>query len=119
MTETTFFDRGDVKVTNARFISGAQTYAMNNVTSVKPFVETPKRFWLIVALIVGVIMVPANTVIGLVIIAASAAFLYIQKTKYHLVLATAGGETKALRTYDRDYLNNVMEALNQAIIHRG
>lgn len=119
MVETTFFDSGDVKITNARFISGTQTYAMNNVTSVKPFVEVPKRFWLIVVLLVGLLVMTNNVIVGLVIVAVAAAILYGQKTKYHLVLSTAGGETKALLTYDRGYLDGVMDALNQAIIHRG
>ena len=119
MAETTFFDDGDVKVTNARFISGAQTYVMNNVTSVKPFVEIPRRFLSISALLIGLILMLANFIVGLVISAVAAAILYGQRTKYHLVLATAGGETKALRTNNRAYLDDVMEALNQAIIHRG
>jgi len=37
MEERTFFEYEDVKVTNSRFINGGQTFAMNNVTSVKPY----------------------------------------------------------------------------------
>ena len=33
--ETTFFEQGNVKVTNARFIVPSQTYAMSDITSVK------------------------------------------------------------------------------------
>lgn len=119
MVETTFFDIGDVKVTNARFMSGTQTYAMTNVTSVKPFVEAPKRFWLIVMVIVGLLVMTNNVAVGLLIAALAAGFLYLQKTKYHLVLSTASGETKALWTHDRSYLDGIINALNQAIIHRG
>jgi hypothetical protein len=43
MEECTFFEYEDVKVTNARFISGGQTFAMNNVTSVKPYEKKPSR----------------------------------------------------------------------------
>ena len=53
MDEKTFFEYDDVKVTNARFISGSQTYAMSNVTSVKAFEEKPSRLWGIVALLIG------------------------------------------------------------------
>lgn len=119
MAETTYFESGEVKVTNARFISGAHTFAMNNVTSVKPFTEQPKRFWPIVMLLVGLGVATNSIGIGLAIVAAGAIVLYIQKTKYFVLLATSGGETKALMTHDRAYLNSVMNALNEAIVHRG
>lgn len=34
MEEKVFFEHGSVKVTNARFVVDAQTFAMSNVTSV-------------------------------------------------------------------------------------
>lgn len=119
MDEKTFFEYGDVKVTNARFISGSQTYAMSNVTSVKAFEEKPKRFWGILALLFGLAMASTNTVVGLLIAGAAAFYLYRQKTVYHVMLATAGGETSALKTHQREYLDKVVAALNEAIVHRG
>ena len=43
MSERQFFHYEDVKITNTRFVNGAQTYAMSNVTSVKSFEQKPKR----------------------------------------------------------------------------
>lgn len=43
MEEKTFFEYENVKVTNARFATGGQTYAMNNVISVKTHKQTPSR----------------------------------------------------------------------------
>jgi hypothetical protein len=54
MDERIFFEYGDVKVTNARFINGGQTYAMNNVTSVKPYEKKPSRIGGIVVLLIGI-----------------------------------------------------------------
>jgi hypothetical protein len=71
MDEKTFFEYDDVKVTNARFISGSQTYAMSNVTSVKAFEEKPSRLWGIVVLLIGLAIASNNAAVGL-IIAASA-----------------------------------------------
>nr|WP_319566558.1 DUF6232 family protein [uncultured Rhodoferax sp.] len=119
MDEKTFFEYDDVKVTNARFISGSQTYAMSNVTSVKAFEEKPNRLWGIVALLFGLAIASNNAAVGLVIAASAAFYLYKQKTTYHVMLATAGGETSALKTYQREYLNKVVSALNEAIVHRG
>lgn len=119
MDEKTFFEYEDVKVTNARFISGSQTYAMSNVTSVKAFEQKPKRLGGIVILIVGLAVAINTPVVGLVIASAAAVYLYMQKTMYHVMLATSGGETSALKTHQREYLDKVVSALNQAIVHRG
>lgn len=119
MDENIFFEYEDVKVTNARFISGSQTYAMSNVTSVKAFEQKPKRIGGIVILIVGLAVAINTPVVGLVIAAAAAVYLYMQKTMYHVMLATSGGETSALKTHQREYLDKVVSALNHAIVHRG
>lgn len=119
MAEQTFFEYEDVKVTNARFISGSQTYAMSNVTSVKASEQKPKRLWGILLVVVGLATAISSPVIGIVIAACAAIYLYMQKTMYHVMLATSGGETSALKTHQKEYLQKVVSALNEAIIHRG
>jgi hypothetical protein len=120
MQEHTFFEYEDVKVTNARFVSGGQTYAMNNVTSVKPFEQKPSRVGGVIVLLIGLVFLANSSfTMGLIITALSAYYLYQQKTIFHVVLATSAGETKALKTYQRDYLNRVIAALNDAIVYRG
>lgn len=121
VAEQTFFEYEDVKVTSARFLTGGQTYAMSNVTSVKSFVQKPKRFWPILFLIVGVIAAFAaqSPVPGIILALICVAVLFLQKTLYHVMLSTASGETSALKTKQKDYLDKVVGALNQAIVHRG
>lgn len=120
MEECTFFEYEDVKVTNARFISGGQTFAMNNVTSVKPYEKKPSRTWGVIALLVGVVIAAKTSFMtGLLIVLLSAYFVYQQKTVYHVLLSTSAGETTALVTYQRNYLDKVISALNSAIVYRG
>jgi hypothetical protein len=119
MAEQTFFEYEDVKVTNARFISGSQTYAMSNVTSVKAFEQKPKRLLGICILIVGLIAAFSAPVVGAVIALAAVVYLLMQKTVYHVMLATSGGETSALKTFQKEYLQKVVTAVNEAIVHRG
>lgn len=119
MDEKTFFQYDNVKVTSARFISGSQTYAMSNVTSVKAFKENPSRFWGIVTLLIGLAVASNNATVGLSIVVVAAFYLYQQKTVYHVILATAGGEASVLRTYQLEYLKKVVSALNEAIVYRG
>jgi len=120
--EKTFFQYEDVTVTNARFMVASQTFAMNNITSVKASREDPKRLWPIVLIVVGVLLAVAgstNMAIGLVIGGAGAAWLLLQKTMYHVMLTTAGGETSALSSKEREYIEKVVQALNEAIVARG
>lgn len=119
MEEKIFFEYEDVKVTNSRFISGGQTYVMNNITSVKPFEQNPSRIGGIVVFLIGLAAMSSNVLVGLLVCAAAAYFLYQQKTVFHILLATSAGETKALVTYQRDYLDKVIAALNNAIVSRG
>ena len=119
MDEKVFFQHDGVKVTNARFVVDAQTFAMSNVTSIKPATEAPSRLMLIVVFIVGLMIALSYLWIGLAVAASAALQLYKQKTYFHIFLNTSGGETKALSTLDKEYFNQVIAALNQAIVHRG
>lgn len=119
MSEKQFFQYEDVKITNTRFVNGTQTYAMSNVTSVKSFEQKPKRLGGVLVLLVGLAIAVNTPVVGLLIAASSAVYLIMQKTMYHVMLATAGGEVSALRTVQREYLEKVVSALNEAIIYRG
>lgn len=125
MDEKTFFEYEDVKVTNTRFITGSQTYAMSNVTSVKNRADKPSRVLPIVLLVFGIFAVLPNIphldqmVPGLVISVIAGLWLKSQKTTYHVVLATSGGETSALKTHQLQYVTKVVNALNDAIVYRG
>ena len=119
MDEKTFFEYEDVKVTNTRFITGGQTFAMSNITSVKAFEQKPKRLFGILALVIGLGIAIQSPVIGILIAASAGLYLYLQKTVFHVMLSTSGGESSALKTFQRDYLNKIVSALNDAIVHRG
>jgi hypothetical protein len=86
---------------------------------VKAFEESPKRLGGILILVIGLAIALNSQAVGLLIAGAAAIYLYQQKTTYHVMLATAAGETSALKTYQKDYLTKVVSALNEAIVHRG
>lgn len=119
MSEQTFFEYEDVKVTNARFISGGQTYVMSNITSVKTFAEAPNRFWPAICVLVGLIIMGNGAFWGLIVALAAAAYLFMQKTVYHVMISTSAGEKSALKTHQKEYLQKVVAAVNEAIVHRG
>lgn len=117
--EKTFFHQGGVRVTSARFINGGQTYAMSNVTSVKALIEKPQRGGGILIALVALGMSIAAPIVGIPALGLTLFYLYKQKPKYHVMLKTSGGEASALSTDHEEYVDDVVEAVNQAIVHRG
>lgn len=119
--EKTFFQYEDVTVTNSRFMVASQTFAMSNITSVKASKQEPKRFWPIVLIVVGVFALMSNANIWIVVlmVGGGIVWLLLQYTMYHVMLTTAGGETSALSSKQRDYIEKVVQALNEAIVARG
>jgi hypothetical protein len=119
MDEKVFFEYDGVKVTNARFIVDGQTFAMTNVTSVKSHEQSPSRLFPILLLLFGLLCTASTPAVGIPIAGGAIFWLYKQRTLYHIMLRTSAGESSALKTYQRDYLNKVVLALNDAIVHRG
>jgi len=118
--EKTFFQYEDVAVTNSRFMVESQTFAMSNITSVKTLRQSPNRLWPAVLVIVGFFLLFGEWwVAGLIFCGAGAAWGFMQKPMYHVMLTTAGGETSALSSKQPEYVEKVVRALNDAIVARG
>lgn len=119
MAEQIFYDNGTVKVTNARFMVGSQTYAMQGVTSVRSLVQSPNRIFPIILIIVGLFAFGGSVLFALLMIAAGIALLVMMKNTHIVALHSASGEQQALTSTDAGYINDVVGALNNALIHRG
>ena len=119
MQETSFLKEGGVEVTNARFCVPAQTFAMAGITSVKNFHESPKRLYPIVCGVLGLALLAGLPVAGVGLVVLAVVWWVGQRTKYHILLATSGGEVKALTSNDGLFVAKVLDALNRAIIARG
>lgn len=119
MQETTFFEYGSVRITNARFIVDGQTFAMNGVTSIAAVEERPNRIVPILLIVVGVPPVFSGFYVGLAFSLVGVIWCAMQKSTYYVVLRTASGQRRALKTYQKEYLQQVIAALNNAIVHRG
>ncbi|SHL63346.1 DUF6232 family protein [Rhodanobacter sp. OK091] len=120
MEEKMFFNQEGVSVSNARFIVNGQTYAMNGVTSVKQAVRHPSRLGSVVAGVIGLIVLFSGAIgWGLVFLAAAIIWWVAQKTEWIVVLQSSSGETKALTSKERSFIEGVVTALNESIVHRG
>lgn len=120
MEEKMFFNQGNVSVSNARFIVNGQTYAMNGVTSVKQAARHPSRLGPIVAGIIGLLLL-FNAAVGwgLAFLAVAVVWWVTQKSEWIVVLQSSSGETKALTSTEKPFIDGVINALNESIVHRG
>jgi len=133
-TETTFFNSGDVAVTNARFVVGAQTFAVRGITSVEG-AELPRSYTGPAILILpgavaailgffassmggGSVAAPIGA-LGLIPLAGGIWWACRRKPKYAVVLRTAGGEVTAYQSADRAHISQIIQALNESIISNG
>ena len=126
--EHVFFQRENVTVTNTRFIVGSQTYAMRNITSVKPVRYDPSPGGLVAIATFGVVLAfigyfaPSlawgmGTSISGVALAARAIFcISRQRPTFGVVLTTSGGEIRAIEHGDRPFIEHVVSALNESIM---
>ncbi|TLU87604.1 MAG: QacE [Chlorobium sp.] len=126
--EKSFFNEGGVSVTNARFMAQGQTYAMSGITSVKSFREDPSHKGPIILGIIGVLgtlgafssnSVGNGIVMTLLFIGGAVAWWMYQKPAFSVLLNSASGEAKALTSKDGQFISHVVNALNDAIVHRG
>lgn len=124
MDEIEFYKGGNVSITNARFLVGSTTYAMNGVTSVKRGQTDPSKAAPVIAGLIGLAMVFVATTflfkaIGVGLFLLAVVWFRSIKPEYIVVLNSASGESQALSSQDVKYINDVINALNEAIIHRG
>ena len=123
MAEKAFFNQDGISVSNTRIVIGGQTFALNNITSVRTLVEQPSRKGPIILGIVGILSMMtgegALIMLGLALIAGAVFWWMSTKTEYYVALTTAAGESKALSNKDEQYVDKIVQALNDAIIERG
>jgi hypothetical protein len=133
MDEQVFLESGTVKVTNTRFVVGAQTYAMSSVNSVKiakidlsPSNAFPGllvavgAIWLSVHIVTAPLDV-AGHLVPLALLGGAIWWIWNTKEKYEyrLVLTTSSGETPVLASFRAGDILPVEKALTDAIVYRG
>jgi len=118
--EKIYYEGGEVKVTNARFIVSSQTYAMSGITSVKFYSEKPSKLGPLIAFSIAIIALLSQAniwVIGIPLILG--VLLLLRKATHHVVLSSASGETRALNSQNKEFISSVIQSLNDAIVARG
>jgi len=130
VSEINILKEKNVKITNLRAIIGTKTYAISDITSVSMDVNEPKLFlpvfFIVIAGVCSVLIAVSDmreyseflTTSLYLGIAGLVFFILSQKTKYSIRIKSASGEFKVLEAFDRNYVERIVKALNEAIVQR-
>lgn len=119
--ETTFYQDSFVKVTQSRYITQSKTYAMRNISSVHVFEIEKSRVTPILMMLIGIPFLFAGNVfwIGLILIGLGILIVFNIKNEYTVRISTNAGEADSTISKDKEYIQKIVNALNDAMIHRG
>lgn len=121
-----FFEDSNVRITNTLTSLGGAFYALASITSVRAVTEGRPLSALVGMLVCGF----AGVVFSFRSTGCGGAFLFIAlvlvliyfaafQTKHHVCIGTAGAETNSVWFKRRDQAEDVVAALNAAIVARG
>jgi hypothetical protein len=121
MEEIIFYQSGPISVTQSRFIVENKTFAVRNISSVQIGIIPANRTLGIILIIGGVLLCFAQEarIFGIVLTILGGIYTYLQKDKYTVRISINSGETDSLWSKDRQFIQKIVNALNEAIIHRG
>jgi hypothetical protein len=119
--ETTFYQDSSVTVTQSRYVTQSKTYAMRNISSVHIFEIVKSKGKAIALIIFGLFFLFSKNVfwIGLILIALGIVWFIYIKNEYAVRISTNSGEADSTISKDKEYIQKIVNALNDAIIHRG
>lgn len=123
--EKIFYSTPDnaVRITNSRAIIGGKTYAMSNITSVY---VAQKKINIVLVVILAIIglgslaLIGQSPIVTIVILLVCALCIYfLVRPAYAMKLGSASGEAEALVSRNKGQIEQIANAMNDAIVHRG
>lgn len=125
--EIVYYNRGNVKVTSARAILDDNTYAMSNIASVSMEKTSANRApWVITALVGVLVWICAASMdsralvfVGIGALVLGIGVAAISRDKYAVVIGSASGKTHAMESPKKGIVQEIVDAMNEAIIQRG
>jgi len=132
MAEKTFFDEGEVTVTQSRIIVKRDTYPLASVSScryrysveIAPIKSFLKKAFMFVGIIIGIVIGVSrkNPRAGLtvaILAVVGAQFIRGKYKLYKLYLGSASGERVVFESRNRHFMGRVVTAIDEAIASRG
>ena len=129
--EKTFFEGGNVKITNARFVNGNKTYAISSIVSVSLREKQPNlisvyflfflsyySFLTLIFKFLAGLSLSQELMLGIFFAVCAYFLLKSKRTRFFVTLMTAGGEVDAFESYNSQSAQQIINALDDAIIFR-
>ncbi|MBE4950612.1 DUF6232 family protein [Chryseobacterium culicis] len=119
--ETIFYHDSSIKVTQSRFITYSKTYTMRNISSVYIFEIIKSKNKALLLIILGFLLLFSKEIfwLGIIVLILGFWWIYTIKNEYAVRISTNAGEVNSIVSKDKDYIQKIVNALNEAIIHRG
>jgi hypothetical protein len=119
--EKVFYKDASVQVTQSRFVTNAKTFAMRNISSVTLFkIKASRAFQIFIIIAGALLLINSDTrVFGIVLALAGIILLYFTKDSYSVRISSNSGESDGFVSKDKELVQKIVSAVNDAIIHRG
>lgn len=133
ISEITILEAGEIKITNLRAVVGTETYAISNIFSVRMTKEGSMFGCLVAALIsigvlLGLFAIVSDTIsetdssryfLTFAFICLSSALVVALTARPNYIIQVSGpsGNFDILQSNNKDYLTNIVEAINDAILY--
>lgn len=123
MNGETFLNESNVSITKTMARIGETSYPINGIGSISVVAGEDKGmgFWAVAVIcgVIGLFSLPSGFGVVMVLVAGILVVAALnQKKEFHLVFRTASGDTQALTSEDRSYLERVKNAVEQAVAAR-
>lgn len=121
MDRKVFFSDGGVIISDSRFIASGYIYNIRDLASVRLGVVEPPRWLAFFSMVLGLLLSLTEGslfVVGGFLIALGIMVGLFTKTRYAVILKTITGEHRVLLDRNREYILQVVNALEAAILNR-
>ena len=125
MEEKNYYSDNVVQVTSTRVLFPGTTYSMRNISSVKKHMLKASHTMDLLIIVLGVfVLLPGFCVekgfmfivIGIILIGLGIYLFMQKKNSFVVVLGTNAGEQQAYTDQNEERINNIIGAINNAII---
>ena len=127
--EETIYSDSDVTVTTSRDLCAGTTYELKNITAVKMGETPPNAIPTLVAIAIGLcVLVTALArfelnaavlflfVVGIALIAFAVRHVHQLTPDFHLLISSSSGDVQAFTSKDRQQVEQIVAAVNEAIV---
>lgn len=116
--EKVFYQSPDVTVTQSRFLAGGKTYAMRNISSVEVGRIKARKRGAKFFIIIGILFLIAESTRfwGGILVMLGLVWFLLLKDKYSVRINSNSGEVDGYISKDKELIQNIVNAVNNAII---